>query len=105
MYIAVFITAGNKAEAKKIARALIGKKLAACVNIIGGIESIFRWGGKIDSGKESLLVVKTKKSRFAALVKAVQSVHSYELPEMIAMPIVAGEKKYLEWIDDSLSSR
>jgi periplasmic divalent cation tolerance protein len=103
MYIVVLITAKDVAEARKIARALIAKKCAACVNIIPRIESVYRWKGKVESGKESLLVAKTAQSKFSLLVKTVQSAHSYELPEIIAVPLAAGEKNYLEWINGSLN--
>ncbi len=102
MYIVVLVTAGNKKEAKSIAEALIKNKLAACVNIIDNIKSLFWWQGKIDSAQELLLVIKSKKSKLTAVIKLVKSLHSYSVPEIIALPIAGGEKKYLEWIDDSL---
>src|SRR3989339_60423 len=101
MYIVVFITAGSKEEAQKIARGLLEEKLAACVNIIDGVESHFWWQGKIDSAKEALLVIKTKKELFNKLAKKVKSLHSYSVPEIIALPIVTGNKGYLNWINDS----
>ncbi|HBU08761.1 MAG TPA: cytochrome C biogenesis protein CcdA [Candidatus Omnitrophica bacterium] len=101
MYIVVFITAGSKEEAQKIARGLLEEKLAACVNIIDGVESHFWWQGKIDSAKEALLVIKTKKELFNKLAKKVKSLHSYSVPEIIALPIVTGNTEYLNWINDS----
>ena len=100
MHIAVFITAPNKKEARKIARALIEKKLAACVNIIENIESVFRWEGKIDTAKEAMLVIKSKKTALAAIIKLVKSLHSYQVPEIIALPVAGGDAPYLRWIDE-----
>jgi len=102
MYCVIFVTASSKIEAKKISQALLENKCAACVNIIDNIESNFWWQGKIDHTEEVLLVIKSKKSKLAKIIKLVKSLHSYEVPEIIAMPIVAGEKKYLRWINDSL---
>jgi periplasmic divalent cation tolerance protein len=102
MYIIIFVTAANTAQARKIAKALIKKKLAACVNIVEKIESVFWWKAKVDRGDETLLIIKSKKSLFDSIVKTVKSLHSYEVPEIIALPIAAGEKKYLTWIDDSI---
>jgi len=103
MHIIVFVTASGKAEAKKIAEALLKHKCAACVNIIKNIESFFWWQGKIDKADEALLVIKTKKTKLAQIIKLVKSVHSYEVPEIIALPIIGGEKKYLKWINESVS--
>ena len=102
MHIVIFITSANKKEAAKIAQALIKNKLAACVNIAGNLQSIFRWEGKIDQAKEILLVVKSKKEKLNKIIKLVKSLHSYETPEIIALPIVGGFKPYLNWINESL---
>jgi len=102
MYIVIFVTAANKKEAGNIAEQLIKNKLAACVNITSEIESVFWWQGEIDRSKETLLVIKSKKSKLPGIIKMVKSLHSYDLPEIIALPIVAGEKNYLRWIDESL---
>ena len=98
----VFITAANKEEARLIARRLIKKRLAACVNIIDKIESSFRWQGKLDSAKEALLIIKSKKNKLVKIIKTVKSMHSYEVPEIIVLPIIGGDKLYLRWIDESL---
>jgi len=103
MEIVIFITAANKKEAKKIAQQLVKSKLVACVNIIEGIKSLFRWKGKVDLAKEVLLVVKSRKEKLAKIIKLVKSLHSYEVPEIIALPIVGGYKPYLNWINDSTS--
>ena len=101
MHIVVFITASSKGEAQKIIAGLLEEKLAACVNVIEHIESHFWWQGKIDKAKEVLLVLKTRKALFNKVVKKVKSLHSYEVPEIIALPILSGNKQYLDWIDDS----
>lgn len=101
MHIVVLVTASSKEEARKLASGLLKEKLAACINVIDGLESHFRWQGKIDKAKEALLIIKTKKPLFNKLVKKIKSLHSYEIPEIIALPIIAGYKEYLDWIDDS----
>lgn len=101
MFIIVFITCANKAQAQKIAQALIKDKLAACVNLVNPINSLFWWQGKVDSSKETLLIIKTKKKLFGRLEKLVSGLHSYDVPEIIALPIVNGSKKYLSWINES----
>jgi len=100
-YIVILITTKDKKEANKIAQGLLQDKLIACANIIGGIQSLFWWQGKIDSSKEILLVLKSKKSLFKKIFAKVKSLHSYQNPEIIAMPIVDGSKEYLNWIDSS----
>ncbi len=101
-YLIIFVTAANKKEAEKIAMGLIKDRLAACVNITDKIDSFFWWQGRVDRAKEALLIIKTKKTLFAKLIKKVKSLHSYEVPEIIALPIAAGDKKYLEWLSDSV---
>lgn len=101
MHIVVFVTASSKEEAEKITQGLLKDKLAACVNITTGVDSYFWWQGKIDSAKEALLVIKTRKKLFDKLAKKVKKLHSYEIPEIIALPIIKGNKKYLEWINES----
>ncbi|MCM8780138.1 MAG: divalent-cation tolerance protein CutA [Candidatus Omnitrophica bacterium] len=100
--ILVLITCANMNEAQRISRALVREKLCACVNIVSGIKSVFWWQGKIDSSPEVLLLAKSLKNKFAKIVKLVKSLHSYEVPEIIALPIIAGEKKYLSWIRKSV---
>lgn len=101
-YIIVLTTALSKKEAEKISEILLKKKLCACVNIIEGVNSIFWWKGKLDKAKEKLLVIKTKKSFFKKIEKEILKNHSYDVPEIIAISIVAGNKNYLEWIDKSI---
>ncbi len=102
MYIIILITASNRKEARKIANQLVKNRLAACVNIVGKLESVFRWKGKIDKAKEELLIIKTKKARLPELIKLVKSIHSYEVPEIIALPIIGGSRPYLRWIDECI---
>ncbi|MCD6488483.1 MAG: divalent-cation tolerance protein CutA [Desulfurococcales archaeon] len=99
-WVVVFITTPTKEEAENIARKLVEEKLAACVNIIGGIKSLFWWEGKVDEANEFLLVIKTRSSVFKELVKRVKELHSYSVPEIIALPIIAGSTSYLKWLED-----
>jgi periplasmic divalent cation tolerance protein len=102
MYVVVLVTAKNKKEAGKISAKLIKAKLAACVNIVDKVNSVFFWLGKIDRVKESLLVIKSKQEKLPQIIKLVRSWHSYEVPEIIALPIIAGDRPYLRWIDAAL---
>jgi periplasmic divalent cation tolerance protein len=99
--IIVLITVGGEEEAHKIAELLVNEKKAACVNIVPEIDSIFWWEGKIDSAQESLLLVKTRASLFPEIVELVKRMHSYEVPEIIALPIIAGIEDYLKWLDNA----
>jgi periplasmic divalent cation tolerance protein len=99
-YIVAFITASKEEEAAHIARELVGARLAACVNITKDIRSIYRWQGKIEDEVEVLLVVKTRADLFEDLVKKVRELHSYTVPEIIALPIVKGSEDYLKWLKD-----
>lgn len=101
MYIVVLVTVPNRLQAKKITNFLLKKKLAACVNILDKVESFFWWEGKIDKAKESLLVIKTKKSLINKLIKAVKSKHAYSVPEIIVLPVTSGNKDYLKWISET----
>lgn len=103
-YIVVFITVPSPEEGEKIAKALVEKRLAACVNIIHGLRSIYRWEGKICDDKELLLIAKTTKGLFKELEHEVKSLHSYNIPEIIALPIVNGSRDYLDWIDENTVS-
>jgi periplasmic divalent cation tolerance protein len=102
MHIVILITASKKEEARKIAAKLLKEKLVACVNIMDKVESFFWWQGKIDKAAESLMVIKSTKAKFKKIVKSVLSAHSYTVPEIIAFPIIAGHKPYLDWIDASI---
>lgn len=102
MYTVIFITAANKKEAQRIAKLLLKNKLAACVNIVPKVESLFWWKGKIDHAKEVSLIIKSKKTKLNQIIKLVKSLHSYQVPEIIALPIIAGYKPYLRWLGESL---
>jgi periplasmic divalent cation tolerance protein len=100
--IVVLVTCASAREARKIARTLVAARLAACGNILQRpVQSIYRWKGRVDSAEEFLLVLKTSTRRFAALERQVRLLHSYEVPEIIALPIAAGSKLYLNWIGES----
>ena len=102
MHIVVFITAPDKKEARKIASGLVKNKLAPCVNIVDKIESVFFWDGKINRAKEVLLIAKSRKDKFKKIVKFVKANHSYQVPEIISLPISSGLAAYLRWMDDYL---
>ena len=101
-YVVVFVTAPSAKEAETIATALVNEKLAACASVLPGLRSHYRWKGKVESARERLLIIKTKKSKLPSLVRRVRALHSYDVPEIIALPILAGDKDYLRWIDVSL---
>ncbi len=105
MYIVVFVTAKDKSEAERIAQGLLEAKLVACVNILDGVKSMFWWEGKVDHSQEALLILKSRKDRFSHIVEKVKSLHSYDLPEIIALPIIEGSKDYLAWIDSSVQTK
>jgi len=101
--IVIFVTAGSETEAEKIARALVEEQLAACVNILSPIRSIYRWQGQVADDREWLLLIKTRAERFAAVESRVKALHSYQVPEVIALPIVAGAEGYLRWLQENVS--
>ncbi len=99
--VVVFITAPNENEAAEIARVLVESRLAACVNIVKNIRSIYSWEGNIEDESEVLMVVKTTKDLFSSLADKVKELHTYDVPEIIALPVVDGHQDYLKWIHDS----
>jgi periplasmic divalent cation tolerance protein len=99
----VLTTAGSEAEARKIAEGLVGRRLAACVNIIPRIQSVYRWRGKIEQAEEFLLLIKTSKPREEQVRAAIAELHSYELPECIAIAVAGGSAEYLNWMEESVS--
>jgi periplasmic divalent cation tolerance protein len=101
-YIVVFITVKDSEEAQKIANSLLKRRQAACVNIVPEVNSHFWWKDKLDSTRESLLIVKTKESLLPELIKSVKKIHSYSIPEIIALPIIGGSQDYLDWIDSEV---
>jgi periplasmic divalent cation tolerance protein len=96
--IVVLITTANTEEASRLAEMLVGQRLAACVQILPEIESVYRWQGKVERQKEILLIAKTVKSKFEELEREVRAIHSYETPEIVAWPLLAGSLPYLEWL-------
>src|SRR4030042_47807 len=101
-YIVVFVTAGSSEEAPKIADLLLDRRKAACVNIIPGVQSSYWWKGKIEASTENLLVIKTRASVLDEVITLVKKVHSYEIPEIIALPVIDGNRNYLKWIGDEV---
>ncbi|HOW27566.1 MAG TPA: divalent-cation tolerance protein CutA [Elusimicrobiota bacterium] len=101
-YAVVFVTVSSRREAEKVSRLVVGKKLAACVNIVPGVRSLYRWKGRIETSPEILLIMKTESSRMKRLIAAVRSAHSYSVPEIIALPVLSGHKDYLDWVSESL---
>ena len=101
--IVIFVTAGSAAEAETIARTLVEEQLAACVNILNPFRSIYRWEGKLADDQEWLLLIKTRAERFSAVEARVKALHSYQVPEVIALPIVQGSEGYLRWLLESAS--
>ncbi len=99
-HLVILVTTSNSEEAHKIANELLNQRKAACVNIVPRVNSLFWWQGKLDSAQESLLLIKTKASLLDEIIELVKAVHSYETPEIIALPIVGGNQDYLEWIDN-----
>lgn len=100
-HLVVLVTAPSLKEARAIGRRVVEKRLAACANVIPNLHSIFTWNGKLCRASEALLIIKTTRARYAALEREVQSAHSYTVPEVIALPIVRGSKRYLSWVLDS----
>jgi len=94
----VYVTAGDVEEAKRIGRQVVEEQLAACANILGGVTSIFRWEGKVDEASEAMLILKTTEQRLEPLIARVKVLHSYELPCIEALPVVDGNRDFLEWI-------
>jgi periplasmic divalent cation tolerance protein len=97
------VTCSSRTEARKVARTILKKKLAACVNIIGGLESHYWWQGKLETARECLLLIKTTRARVSSVVSAVKAAHGYEVPEVIFLPVVAGERRYLTWLRSSMA--
>ena len=97
-YVVVFITAESGEEAARISSILLEQRKAACINIIDGVNSIYRWQGKIDSSHESLLIVKTRASLLEEIIRVVKEIHTSEVPEIIALPVIGGSQDYLDWV-------
>jgi periplasmic divalent cation tolerance protein len=100
-HVVVFSTVARAEDAERIGRALVERGLAACVNVVPGLVSIYRWQGQVESQEERLLVIKTRGERFEALREALVALHPYEVPEVVALPVAAGHAPYLAWLDDN----
>ena len=100
--VLVLTTASNEGEAQKIAQELVERRLAACVNIIPRVQSIYRWEGKVETAEELLLIIKTTKTRSAEVKAAIRELHGYDLPECIVIAMEDGSAEYLKWIADSV---
>ena len=101
-YIIILVTAKDKQEAEKIMQLLLNERLIACGNIVSPVTSFFHWSGKIDGAEECLIVMKSRMDLFAQVVERVKGLHSYEVPEVLALPIVDGLKAYLDWVGSVL---
>ncbi len=99
------VTCPTRAAARKVAKGILKKKLAACVNIVGGLESHYWWKGKVEKATEVLLLIKTTQSRVAEVTSEVQSLHSYDVPEIVFVPFSAGERNYLRWLGESVGDK
>lgn len=103
--IVVLSTCSSAAEAKQVAHALVEKRLAACVNVIAGVRSVYRWKDAIEDEEEVLLVIKTSRPLMDELREEIERLHSYEVPEVIALPVVDGSERYLEWMNRELAHK
>src|SRR5579883_740899 len=100
-FVVVLVTCGSRAEAQKIARAIVAQQLAACANLFEApVESVYRWKGKVEKAREFLLLIKSSRRRLAELEAEVRRLHSYEVPEFIAVPIRDGSEQYLRWLGE-----
>jgi len=100
--IVVLTTCASAQEAEKIARGLIEKRLAACVNVLAGVRSFYRWKGALEDTPEHLLLIKSKRELFSRLRPALEALHSYEVPEIVVLPIIDGSAAYLHWLEVEL---
>jgi periplasmic divalent cation tolerance protein len=103
-FIIVLSTAGKIEEAEKIAEELVGKRLAACVNIVPVIRSIYRWNDAVQKDNEVLMIIKTEREKFSIVETTIRSLHSYDIPEIISFPLENASQGYLQWLESSLNS-
>jgi periplasmic divalent cation tolerance protein len=103
-YIQVFTTLENRKDAEILAKTLVEKRLAACIQIIGPLMSYFQWQGKLESSQEYLCLIKSREDLYPELEAAIKSLHPYEIPEILAMPVIKGGKEYLNWLNQELKS-
>jgi periplasmic divalent cation tolerance protein len=104
-YIQITTTTETKEQAENIAKHLVEAKIAACVQIVGQITSIYRWKGKVENAQEWLCLIKTRDDLYNKVEDAIKNLHPYETPEIIAVPIIKGSKEYLIWIDEELENK
>src|SRR5262245_65101486 len=102
-FIVVLVTTGSPAEGEQIARTLVEEQLAACVNRTAPIQSVYRWQGKVEQSEEELLIIKTRRQLFPALDRRIRELHSYAVPEIIALPVLEGNSEYLRWLREQVS--
>ena len=102
-YIIVLVTVANRQEAECLVQKLLDARLIACANIIGPVHSFFRWSGKVERVEECLVLMKSRRDLFEKLAEAVKGMHSYEVPEILALPVVEGSKAYLNWLESCLT--
>ena len=105
MFSVVYVTAGSQGEGEELARGLVKEKLAACVNIVPSVKSVYWWKGEVEEAKEVLLIIKTNDILIEQIINLVKSHHTYTVPEVIAMPIIKGNEQYLEWLGESLKEK
>ena len=98
MYVVIYVTAESLEQARRIARALVEERLAACVNIVGRVESVYWWEGEVQESQEALLIIKSLRSRVEEVVRRVKELHSYTVPEVVAVEICGGNPDYLRWL-------
>lgn len=101
-YLLVLTTIGSEEDAARLGRSLVEKRLVACVNMVGPVRSVFLWKGKVEDESERLLLMKTRADRYAELETAIQELHPYDVPEVIAIPIERGSQAYLSWVDENV---
>lgn len=104
-FIVVYVTAGTVEEGERIAAALVDERLAACVNRLSGVRSTYRWKGEVERADEELLIIKTSRDLFERLKQRVAELHSYSVPEIIALPILEGSESYLNWLHEELAKK
>jgi len=102
MHLIVLVTASDVNEAQRIANTLLERRLAACVNIVPGVQSLFWWEGRVDGAEEALMLVKSRIDLLEELMETVKKLHSYQVPEIVAVTIHGGSKDYLKWLDSTL---
>ncbi len=104
-YLIVFVTAKDKAEAEQVSQSLLKDQLIACANLVSPITSIFHWSGKIDKTEECLIIMKSREDLFAQLIERVKNLHSYEVPEILAVPVIQGYQGYFDWMNAVLKAK